>query len=234
MTTPPLIALNGVARTYKGPPPTHALKPVQLTIEEGDYVAVIGPSGSGKSTLLNILGLLDRATAGTYSLGGVDINDFNEADLAYLRGSQIGFVFQSFHLMPYRSAVQNIEIGSLYAGRGSRRQRHANAVQLLEKMGLAHRAESPASRLSGGEQQRVAIARALINQPRLLLCDEPTGNLDSENTIGILNLFESLRAEGLTIVVITHDAQVAARADCVHSMKDGLLRPDLAATGRRK
>ena len=222
MTRPPVIELRGMARSYPGPPPVHALRPVDLVIESGDYVAVTGPSGSGKSTLLHLLGLLDTPTGGTYLLDGVDTGSLPDKARSALRGRRIGFVFQSFHLLPYRTAAENVVLAQLY-NRTPRAQRYAAAFTALERVGLGHRVDAQPTTLSGGESQRVAIARALVNRPSLLLCDEPTGNLDSRNAGTVMELLDALHADGFTIVVITHDAQVAARAGRSVSIKDGSL-----------
>lgn len=222
MSRPPVIELRGLARTYPGPPPVHALRPADLVIEAGDYVAVTGPSGSGKSTLLHVLGLLDSPSGGTYLLDGVDTGALPDKARSTLRGRRIGFVFQSFHLLPYRTAAENVLLAQLY-NRTPRAHRNAAALDALRRVGLGHRVNALPTTLSGGESQRVAIARALVNRPSLLLCDEPTGNLDSQNADTVMKLLDALHADGFTIVVITHDAHVAARADRAVSIKDGLL-----------
>jgi putative ABC transport system ATP-binding protein len=218
----PVIELRGLARTYPGPPPVPALRPADLVINEGDYVAVTGPSGSGKSTLLHLLGLLDSPTAGRYLLDGVDTFALGDRDRSALRGRRIGFVFQAFHLLPYRTALENVLLAQLYNStpRGARVRA---AVDALEAVRLGHRLEALPTTLSGGECQRVAIARALVNRPSLLLCDEPTGNLDSQNATALMELLDQLNAAGFTIVVITHDAAVAAHAGRAIAISDGVL-----------
>ena len=218
----PVIELRGLARTYPGPPPVPALCPADLLIGAGDYVAVTGPSGSGKSTLLHLLGLLDSPTAGSYLLDGLDTSALADRDRSALRGRRIGFVFQEFHLLPYRTALENVLLAELYnqTPRGSRLRA---AVGALESVGLGHRLDALPTMLSGGESQRVAIARALVNQPSLVLCDEPTGNLDSRNAAALMELLDRLNAAGFTIVVITHDPGVAAHAHRVVAISDGLL-----------
>ncbi|HRE03405.1 MAG TPA: ATP-binding cassette domain-containing protein, partial [Ilumatobacteraceae bacterium] len=191
---PPVIELREVSREFDADPPVRAMNHVNLLIEQGDYVAIIGPSGSGKSTLLNTLGLLDRPTSGTYLLDGIDTSELNDRERAALRSDRIGFVFQSFHLLAHRSALENVMIGSLYQGI-SRRERRRRAVEALDRVGLAKRAGFLPSRMSGGERQRVAVARALAARPSLLLCDEPTGNLDSATTVAVLDLFDELLAD---------------------------------------
>jgi putative ABC transport system ATP-binding protein len=193
-----------------------------LTIDRGDYVAITGPSGSGKSTLLNIAGLLDRPSSGTYFLDGVDTCMLSDRALAALRGHCIGFVFQAYHLLPHRSAAENVMIGMLY-GRVNRKVRHQLAMAALDLVGLTDRAGALPTQLSGGERQRVAIARAVVNRPPLLLCDEPTGNLDSASASVVLELMEGLWRSGFTIVVITHDTQVARRARRALSVRDGVV-----------
>lgn len=218
----PAIELRGLARTYPGPPPVPALRPADLIIEVGDYVAVTGPSGSGKSTLLHLLGLLDAPTAGSYLLDGLNTSTLDDKDRSALRGTRIGFVFQAFHLLPYRTALENVMLAQLYncTPRGGRLRA---AVDALHAVGLGHRLDALPTTLSGGECQRVAIARALVNQPSLVLCDEPTGNLDSRNAATLMELLDRLNAAGFTIVVITHDPGVAAHASRTIAISDGVL-----------
>jgi putative ABC transport system ATP-binding protein len=218
----PVIELAGLARTYPGPPPVEALRPSDLAIQPGDYLTVTGPSGSGKSTLLHLLGLLDTPTGGTYLLDGADTSRLPDRDRSALRGRRIGFVFQSFHLLPYRTAEENVLLAQLYNGT-PRARRVAAARDALEHVGLRHRVDALPTTLSGGERQRVAIARALVHRPSLLLCDEPTGNLDSQNAATVLDLFDELNDDGFTIVVITHDPNVARRASRTVTMADGVL-----------
>ena len=219
----PVVALRAVARTYPGPPPVQALQPTDLVVERGEYVAVVGPSGSGKSTLLNLIGLLDRPTSGVYELDGMDVDALRERERTALRGQRIGFVFQSFHLLAHRTAAENVALGQLYSGvpRGRRGQA---AVRALDAVRLAHRVDALPGTLSGGERQRVAIARALVNKPSLLLCDEPTGNLDSHTASAVLDVFDGLNANGLTLIVVTHDPVVAGRASRTITIHDGTVR----------
>jgi putative ABC transport system ATP-binding protein len=219
---PPVIELRGLTRTYPGPPPVLALCPADLVIDAGDYVAVTGPSGSGKSTLLHLLGLLDTPTGGRYLLDGLDTAALPDRDRSALRGSRIGFVFQAFHLLPYRTAEENVLLAQLY-NRTPRARRAAAARDALQRVGLGQRIDALPTTLSGGERQRVAIARALVNRPSLLLCDEPTGNLDSQSAGAVMELIEALHADGFTIVVISHDANIAARANRTVAIKDGQL-----------
>lgn len=222
--TPPAVNLKGIGRTYPGPPPVAALRSVDLQVKTGDYVAVIGPSGSGKSTLLNLLGLLDRPTDGTYTLGGIDVSRLDEKGRAAYRGQQIGFVFQAFHLIDHQSAIENVLLAALYQPeKMPRAALKTQAKRVLEQVGMGHRLNAPPSTLSGGERQRVAIARALMNKPALLLCDEPTGNLDSVNAHKVLEMLQEVNQSGQTVVVITHDATVAAAANRRVSITDGIL-----------
>jgi putative ABC transport system ATP-binding protein len=221
MTTP-VIELRGLARTYPGPPPVPALRPADLVIEAGDYVAVTGPSGSGKSTLLHLLGLLDSATQGSYLLDGLDTSALNDRDRSALRGRRIGVVFQAFHLLPYRTALENVQLAELY-NQTPRAARLKAAAGALQAVGLGHRLDALPTTLSGGERQRVAIARALVNQPSLMLCDEPTGNLDSQNAAALMELLDQLNTGGYTIVLITHDPSVAAHAQRTIAISDGIL-----------
>jgi putative ABC transport system ATP-binding protein len=218
----PVIELRGLARTYPGPPPVCALRPADLVIQSGDYVAVTGPSGSGKSTLLHLLGLLDIPTGGTYLLDELDTSALSHKDRAGLRGRRIGVVFQAFHLLPYRTAAENVVLAELY-NQTPRGARLAAAERTLEAVGLGHRLDALPVTLSGGECQRVAIARALVNSPALVLCDEPTGNLDSASAAALMDLLDELNMSGYTIVVITHDRAVAAHARRQVTIRDGVL-----------
>jgi putative ABC transport system ATP-binding protein len=216
----PVIELEGVSRVYPGPPPVPALVDAHVRIHEGEYVTVVGPSGSGKSTFLNLVGLLDVPTAGTYLLNGVDTSELGEDARTGLRGARIGFVFQSFHLMNHRSAAENVELALLY-NRSDPAERGRRAAEALTQVRLGHRAHALPSQLSGGERQRVAIARALVHRPSVLLCDEPTGNLDSTTAREVLELIDDLHRDGLTVVVITHDQAVAARGQRTLRISDG-------------
>jgi putative ABC transport system ATP-binding protein len=223
-----VIELREVALTYSGPPAFEALHPASLVVGAGEHVSIVGPSGSGKSTLMNILGLLDRPTAGTYLLDSVDTVALSNRDRAGLRGRRIGFVFQAFHLLPHRTARENVALALLYSER-RRSVRETEADSALDRVGLSHRKDALPTTLSGGERQRVAIARSLLGSPSLLLCDEPTGNLDSANASGVLRLLDELCASGLTIMVVTHDAAVANRGDRIVEIKDGHLRESIPA-----
>jgi macrolide transport system ATP-binding/permease protein len=216
----PVLELREVSRTFGSEPPVNALREVDLVVYPGDWVAIVGPSGSGKSTLLNVLGCLDRPTSGTYLIDGIDVAGLSENERTATRARSIGFVFQAFHLLGHRTALENVMLAEMYAG-GERAGRRERARDALERVGMAHRRDFLPTRLSGGEQQRVAIARALLGSPRLLLCDEPTGNLDSVSTESLMLLFDALARQGLTLVVVTHDEGVAAHAQRVVRMVDG-------------
>ncbi|MBW2286560.1 MAG: ABC transporter ATP-binding protein [Deltaproteobacteria bacterium] len=216
-----MIELNGVWKTYQvGDQPLHALKDVSLEVEDGGYLAVMGPSGSGKSTLLSILGCLDRPTQGSYRLDGDEVGSLDEPQLSEIRRWKIGFVFQSFHLVPRLEAAENVALPMVLAGipAAERRERVAKA---LDAVGLAKRASHRPAELSGGECQRVAIARSMVMQPRLLLADEPTGNLDSKSGASVMELIEGMNANGLTLIVVTHDANIGRRANNVVVLRDG-------------
>lgn len=217
-----VIEMRRAGLTYPGPPPVAALKPCDLVVRKGEFVTIVGPSGSGKSTFLNIAGLLDSPTEGHYLLDGIDTGTLSDPDRSALRGRRIGFVFQAFHLMPHRTAVDNVALSMVYAGAG-RKDRVRAAGEALERVGLSHRMNAVPTTLSGGERQRVAIARALAARPSLLLCDEPTGNLDSATAATIMGLLEALHGDGMTVLVITHDPAVAERGMRTLSIRDGML-----------
>jgi ABC-type lipoprotein export system ATPase subunit len=223
----PAVELHGVGRVFGSEPPVVALRDVNLTLARGASVAILGPSGSGKSTLMNILGCLDRQTTGTYLLNGIDVGRLSDDERAARRGEDIGFIFQTFNLLAHRSVLDNVMLAEVYRGT-PRDGRSERAMQALEKVGIAHRASFLPTRLSGGEQQRVAIARALLGDPALLLCDEPTGNLDSVTTESVLALFDALREAGLTLITVTHEEQVAAHARRRVHIIDGRLTEDEA------
>jgi putative ABC transport system ATP-binding protein len=218
-----MIVATDIVRSYDlGGVTVSALRGVSLTVGEGDYVAIVGTSGSGKSTLMHLLGALDRPTSGTLLIGGRDVSTLGPAEMAKLRNETIGFVFQSFHLLPRTTARDNVALPLVYRGTG-RRERRERAAAMLERVGLGHRVDHRPNQMSGGEQQRVAIARALITSPSVLLADEPTGNLDSATGQQVLTLLESLNAEGVAVVLVTHDRDVASRARRQIVMKDGLI-----------
>ncbi|ABC82741.1 protein of unknown function DUF1602 [Anaeromyxobacter dehalogenans 2CP-C] len=203
----------------------HALKGVSLTVERGEFTAIMGASGSGKSTLMNLLGCLDRPTRGRYLLEGHDVSGLSADALAALRNRTLGFVFQSFNLLSRTSALENVELPMMYSGTPSA-ERHRRALEALEQVGLTGRADHHPSQLSGGQQQRVAIARALVNRPRVLLADEPTGNLDSRTSVEVMAILQALGATGITVVLVTHENDIAAYASRVLVMRDGKLRSD--------
>ncbi|MCW2598322.1 MAG: ABC-type transport system, involved in lipoprotein release, ATPase component [Frankiales bacterium] len=218
-----ILSLRDVRKTYaSGHLEVEALKGISMDVHEGEYVAVMGPSGSGKSTLMHILGCLDIPSSGTYELAGTDVSAMTETELAEVRNRRIGFVFQGFNLLPSMSALRNVELPLVYAG-APREERRARAIAALEKVGLGERVEHRPGELSGGQQQRVAVARALVTEPALILADEPTGNLDSRSTEDVLGLFAELHKAGRTIMLITHEAEVAAVAQRVVRIRDGLV-----------
>ena len=216
-----MIELNGVWKTYQvGDQQLHALKDVTLEVEDGGYLAVMGPSGSGKSTLLSILGCLDRPTRGSYRLDGDEVGSLDEPELSEIRRWKLGFVFQSFHLVPRLEAAENVALPMVLAGI-PQNERSERVAKALDAVGLAERARHRPAELSGGECQRVAIARSMVMRPRLLLADEPTGNLDSKSGSSVMELLEAMNADGLTLVVVTHDANIGRRANNVVVLRDG-------------
>jgi len=229
----PVIELVDGRKTYRtGALEFEALRGVSVRIDAGEYVAVMGPSGSGKSTLMNVLGCLDTLTSGRYRLAGHDVEELDELDLAVVRNEQIGFVFQQFNLLPSLSALRNVELPLVYRG-VPRAERQERARAALARVGLADRTANRPGQLSGGQQQRVAVARALVGEPALILADEPTGNLDSAATADVLALFDDLHAQGRTIVLITHEQEVAARARRVVRVRDGLVHDEPVPTPDR-
>jgi putative ABC transport system ATP-binding protein len=226
-----LISLKNIARRYQmGTETIHALRDVTLVIERGEYVAIMGPSGSGKSTLMNLLGCLDTPTAGEFILNDIRVSEMDDNDLAEVRNREIGFVFQSFNLLPRSDALHNVELPLIYSGM-PRDQRREKAMEVLQNVGLGDRMHHRPNEMSGGQRQRVAIARALVNDPSIILADEPTGNLDSKTGEEIMALFESLSQKGNTIIVVTHEEEVARHARRIVRIRDGLIASD-EMTGR--
>jgi putative ABC transport system ATP-binding protein len=209
-----------------------ALRSISLVVDHGDFIGIMGPSGSGKSTLLNILGLLDSPTQGSYLLGGTDVARLDDRDRSHVRGTRLGFVFQSYHLLPHLTSMENVQLGLLYGSAVPRRERAGLARDALRDVGLEHRIHSLCATLSGGEQQRVAIARAIVGRPDLLLCDEPTGNLDSTTSEEVLDSLSKLHTQGLVIVLVTHDSAIVQRTTRVIRVRDGIIvEPDPATEG---
>ena len=225
MVDPDVVRVDGLCRTFPGPPSVVALQPCAFSIGRGEYVAITGASGSGKTTLLSLLGLLDTPTAGRYWLDGVDVAQLTARHRCGVRARRIGFVFQAFHLIGYRTVLENIELGLLYQGVPVRARRQ-RAREVVAEVGLEGRQTAPCSQLSGGERQRVAVARALARRPSLVLCDEPTGNLDRASTAQVLALLGELHESGMTVVVITHDRDVAARAHRNLVIVDGFVHEE--------
>jgi putative ABC transport system ATP-binding protein len=226
----PLITIQNIGRKYViGSEVIHALKDVTLTINKGEFVALMGPSGSGKSTLMNILGCLDTPTKGEYILNGINVSHMSDNDLAEVRNSEIGFVFQTFNLLPRNTALDNVALPLIYAGI-NKENRHARAKKALENVGLGNRTDHRPNELSGGQRQRVAVARALINDPSIILADEPTGNLDTKTSIEIMSLMEDIHAKGNTIILVTHEEDIAMHAHRIVRMRDGLIERDYANT----
>ncbi|MCP3939826.1 MAG: ABC transporter ATP-binding protein [Actinomycetia bacterium] len=227
----PVLRLDGVEKSYPGSPPVHALAGVDLEIRTGELVAIVGPSGSGKSTMLNMMGALDRPTAGSVWVEGRNLSTLSDRRVSSLRGRRIGFVFQQFHLIGGISCVDNVATGLLYQGVLGR-GRKAAAIEMLERVGLGHRLSNKPNQLSGGERQRVAIARALLGDPAIVLADEPTGNLDSRTSTEIIDLMHELHEQGSTIVVITHDRELAASMPRTVALLDGRVEHDSALATR--
>ncbi len=227
-----MIELDNIAKIYRmGKVEVPALRGIDLTIKQGEMVAIIGASGSGKSTLMNIIGFLDKPTIGKYMLEGTDVSQLNDNSLAELRNKKIGFVFQTFNLLPRASALSNVELPLLYGNGGQRRKR---SMEALERVGLGERATHKPTELSGGEQQRVAIARALVNNPSLILADEPTGNLDSAATTEIIRIFCQLHQEGITVILVTHEMDVATQTQRIIRLLDGKITSDEKVTHNDK
>jgi putative ABC transport system ATP-binding protein len=223
-----------LVKTYvSGTNEVHALRGIDLTVHKGEFIAIMGASGSGKSTLMNLLGCLDTPTSGSYQLDGVRVEGLDKNELAAIRNQKIGFVFQGFNLLPRTSALENVELPMLYDRSGRKRDTKALATSALQRVGLGERLDHTSSELSGGQQQRVAIARALVTEPAIILADEPTGNLDSRTSMEVMALFQELNAQGITIVLVTHEPDIAAYATRVVEVRDGRIRRDEPVKNRR-
>ena len=221
-----LINIKEIKRDFKlGSEVLHVLKGINLNIEKGEYVALMGPSGSGKSTLMNLLGCLDTPTSGTYILNGKDVSKHTDNELAEIRNKEIGFVFQTFNLMPRTTALDNVALPMVYAGISSN-ERKQRATEVLKDVGLADRMDHKPNQLSGGQRQRVAVGRALVNKPSIILADEPTGNLDSKTSIEIMNLFDEIHAKGNTVILVTHEEDIAKHAHRIIRLRDGMIESD--------
>ncbi|MBI3880088.1 MAG: ABC transporter ATP-binding protein [Verrucomicrobia bacterium] len=227
------MSLQGIHKIYDtGEIKVHAVNNVSIEIQPGEFVAIMGASGSGKSTMMNVIGCLDRATSGNYLLDGVNVNDLDRDELADIRNEKIGFVFQGFNLLARTSALENVELPMLYARKRKRKDMGEKAVAALELVGLGNRADHTPNRLSGGQQQRVAIARALVNDPALILADEPTGNLDSKTSIEIMGVFQKLNDQGITIIMVTHELDIARYTRRNIVMRDGRIVTDIQVENR--
>lgn len=221
-----VIEIRNIIRDFKlGQQTVHVLKGIDLDIKKGEYVAIMGPSGSGKSTLMNLLGCLDTPTSGTYVLNGKDVSQMSEDELAEIRNTEIGFVFQTFNLLPRTTALENVALPMIYAG-ASKKVRSERASEVLTDVGLADRMDHKPNQLSGGQRQRVAVGRALVNKPSIILADEPTGNLDSKTSLEIMELFDEIHANGNTVIMVTHEEDVAAHAKRIIRLTDGMIDTD--------
>lgn len=222
----PIIEIKGITRNFPlGSETVYVLKGIDLTINKGEYVALMGPSGSGKSTLMNILGCLDTPTAGSYMLNGKLVSEMHDDELAGIRNTEIGFVFQTFNLMPRTTALDNVALPMVYAGY-SKSERNERATEVLTQVGLADRMDHKPNQLSGGQRQRVAVGRALVNKPSIILADEPTGNLDSKTSLEIMGLFNDIHANGNTVILVTHEEDIAAYAHRIIRLRDGVIESD--------
>jgi putative ABC transport system ATP-binding protein len=223
----PIIDIKGITRDFQlGSETVNVLKGIDLVINKGEYVALMGPSGSGKSTLMNILGCLDTPTSGSYILNGKQVSEMHDEELAEIRNKEIGFVFQTFNLMPRTTALDNVALPMVYAG-FSKDERNKRATEVLTQVGLADRMDHKPNQLSGGQRQRVAVGRALVNKPSIILADEPTGNLDSKTSIEIMKLFGEIHANGNTVILVTHEEEIAAHAHRIIRLRDGIIENDI-------
>ena len=221
-----VIDIKGITRNFQlGQETVKVLKGIDLIIEKGEYVAFMGPSGSGKSTLMNLLGCLDTPTSGSYILNGADVSTMTDDELAEIRNKEIGFVFQTFNLLPRTTALDNVALPMIYAGK-SKTERNERAAEVLKNVGLADRMDHKPNQLSGGQRQRVAVGRALVNKPSIILADEPTGNLDSKTSVEIMNLFDEIHAAGNTVILVTHEEDIAEHAHRVIRLRDGVIEKD--------
>lgn len=221
-----VIEIRNIIRDFKlGQETVHVLKGIDLDIKHGEYIAIMGPSGSGKSTLMNLLGCLDTPTAGSYILNGKDVSQMTDDELADIRNTEIGFVFQTFNLLPRTTALDNVALPMVYAG-ASKKERTDRASEVLTDVGLADRMDHKPNQLSGGQRQRVAVGRALVNKPSIILADEPTGNLDSKTSVEIMNLFDEIHANGNTVILVTHEEDIAEHAKRVIRLRDGIIESD--------
>ncbi len=222
----PIIHIKDITRDFAlGNETVHVLKGIDLLINKGEFVALMGPSGSGKSTLMNLLGCLDTPTSGTYILNGKNVSEMKDDELAEIRNKEIGFVFQTFNLMPRTTALDNVALPMIYAG-SSKKEREHRATEVLTQVGLSDRMDHKPNQLSGGQRQRVAVARALVNKPSIILADEPTGNLDSKTSIEIMRLFEEIHANGNTVILVTHEEDIALHAHRIIRLRDGIIEND--------
>ncbi|OUS20151.1 macrolide ABC transporter ATP-binding protein [Nonlabens dokdonensis] len=222
-----VIEVRNIIRDFKlGSETVHVLKGIDLDIKKGDYIAFMGPSGSGKSTLMNLLGCLDTPTAGSYKLNGTDVSSLSDDQLAEIRNTEIGFVFQTFNLLPRTTALDNVALPMIYAGK-SKKDRKARAEEVLTSVGLVDRMDHQPNQLSGGQRQRVAVGRALVNNPSIILADEPTGNLDSKTGVEIMALFDKIHADGNTVILVTHEEDIAEHAHRVIRLRDGIVESDI-------
>lgn len=221
-----VIEIKGIRRNFQlGQEVVKVLKGIDLEIEQGEYVAFMGPSGSGKSTLMNLLGCLDTPTSGSYILNGKDVSQMSDDELAEIRNKEIGFVFQTFNLLPRTTALDNVALPMIYAGK-SKEDRNKRAAEVLKNVGLADRMDHKPNQLSGGQRQRVAVGRALVNHPSIILADEPTGNLDSKTSVEIMNLFDEIHAAGNTVILVTHEEDIAEHAHRIIRLRDGIIEKD--------